>query len=156
MPLAHADRGYGIGTTVDKNITDAALWTPVNSVSHTVAADSTEDCLVVAGADVHKAVASTEKTYQFTLVKSSTSQNLPVPANDTATERSLNFVNNNGVNDINNQPVVVNAVFTGLTATNGLGGTGQHIFNFIAKKGNATNPTITILDNNMSVLCTKR
>jgi len=157
--LAATDEISGSGTVTDVIISDNILWTTLRTVNHTVnGGTGTNDCMVVASADVTNPGASTEKQYLFTITRNNTgNNNPPLGENGTAT-RTLGFVDNPGVDDINTSPVSTNAVFTGLTSTNGNAGGNQHTFYFLGKKKTSTSPApdATVEDSRIDVVCVDR
>ncbi len=150
--FAANDEVDGAGTVTDVVLTDNVLWTTLISKIHTVNGTSgTNDCLVVASADVTNPGAAAEKQYLFTITRNSTN-----PGTNATQERTLGFVDNGGVDDINTQPVSTNVSFKGLTTTNGTAGTNQHTFYFLAKKKTADAPDATVEDSRIDFVCVDR
>jgi hypothetical protein len=153
------DEASGSGTVTDVIISDNVLWTTLRSVTHTVNGGAgTNDCMVVAGADVSNPGQSAEKHYLFTITRNNNGNGVPALAENGTAERTLGFVDNSGVDDINTQPVSTNAVFTGLTSTNGTSGTNQHTFYFLGKKKTSTSPSANarVEDSRIDFVCVDR
>ncbi|AEJ00404.1 hypothetical protein Nit79A3_0524 [Nitrosomonas sp. Is79A3] len=150
--FAANDEVDGGGTVTDVVLTDNVLWTSLISVTHTVNGGvGTNDCMVVASADVTNPGAASEKQYLFTITRNNTN-----PGTNGTAERTLGFVDNSGVDDINTQPVSTNVSFKNLTSTNGTAGTNQHTFYFLAKKKTADAPDATVEDSRIDFVCVDR
>ncbi len=152
------DEVGGSGSVTNKTVSDNMLWTTISSVNHTVNGGAgTNDCMVVASADVDNPSPSTGKQYLFTISRNTTN-----PIENTRAERTLEFVDNSGVDDPNIKPVSTNEVFTGLTSTNGVAGTNLHTFYLLGKKkleqpdGTNTAPDLSVLDYTISTVCVDR
>ena len=154
---AAADRVGGSGTTVNVTISDETLWTTLRSVSHTVTGAGTNDCMVVASADVqHPGVGAAipvgvEQTYHLTITR-----NVTTSSKNTSCSRQVGFVQNSSVNDINSSPVATNCSFTGLTTTNGIGGGPTHTFHFLGIKDVAATIDTPVLDSRIDFVCVDR
>jgi hypothetical protein len=62
-----------------------------------------------------------------------------------ASARTVDFVDEIGVNDPNNRPVATNLTFTGLSGT--------QTFSFNARKATVGSPTLTVTESAISVTC---
>lgn len=153
------DEVSGSGTITDVLISDNILWTTLRSVTHTVnGGTGTNDCMVVASADVTNPGASSEKQYLFTITRNNNGNGSPALGENGTSTRTLGFVDNSAIDDINTQPVSTNAVFTGLTSTNGIGGGNQHTFYLLGKKKTSTipSPNATVEDSRIDFVCVDR
>ena len=127
-------------------------WTIIRSVTVTIPATdfASHSCVAVASADVDSpGPAGVENQYRFAL-----SRNDANPVTDTGSERRLELVDNNGVDDPDSKPVATNQHYTGLTRTNGTNGTGNHTFYFLGRKYEAADTNVTVTDAGISVICT--
>jgi hypothetical protein len=153
------DEVAGSGTVTDVAISDNILWTTLRTVTHTVnGGTGVNDCMVVASADVTNPGASSEKQYVFTITRNNNGNGVPALAENGTPEKTLGFVDNTGIDDINTAPVSTNAVFTGLTSRNGIGGGNQHTFYLLGKKKTSTSPSpnATVEDSRIDFVCVDR
>jgi hypothetical protein len=144
-------------------VTDNTLWTTLRTVNHTVNGGvGTNDCMVVASADVVNPSPSTGKQYLFTITRNNAGNGVTPLAENGSAEKTLEFVDNAGVDDPNRKPVSTNMVFTGLTSTNGTAGTNLHTFYLLGKKksvhpdGSTTAPDLTVEDSRIDFVCVDR
>jgi hypothetical protein len=157
------DEVGGSGTVNNTVVTDNTLWTTLRTVNHTVNGGvGTNDCMVVASADVSNPSPSTGKQYLFTITRNNTGNGATPLAENGSAEKTLEFVDNTGVDDPNRKPVSTNVVFTGLTSTNGTVGTNLHTFYLLGKKksvhpdGSTTAPDLTVEDSRVDFVCVDR
>jgi hypothetical protein len=157
------DEAGGAGSVTDVVVTDNTLWTTLRTVNHTVNGGvGTNDCMVVASADVANPSPSTGKQYLFTITRNNTGNGVTPLVENGSAEKTLEFVDNVGVDDPNMKPVSTNTVFTGLTSTNGTAGTNSHTFRLLGKKksvhpdGSTTAPDLTVEDSRIDFVCVDR
>ena len=158
-----SDEVSGSGSVNDVVVTDNTLWTTVGTVNHTVNGGAgTNDCMVVASADLANPSPSTGKQYLFTITRNNNGNGIPALGENGSPERTAEFVDNSGVDDENIKSISTNAAFTGLTSTNGVAGTNTHTFYLLAKKkknqpdGTQTAPDLTVEDRRIDFVCVDR
>jgi hypothetical protein len=142
-----------VGHSSNGNVTlnSAANWTIIRTATVIIpAADAaTHGCVATASADMdHNGAAGVENQYLFVLARNDSN-----PLTNTGSERLLELVDNNDVNDPDSKPVSTTQHFTGLTRTNGVNGTGTHNFYFLGRKVEAGDSNADVLDASLSVIC---
>ncbi|HEV8711767.1 MAG TPA: hypothetical protein VGX03_02940 [Candidatus Binatia bacterium] len=147
--LATHELAVGSSTTTNINITSADNWTVLRSVDVSINTTGSHQCVAIASADVGSpGPAGVENQYRFVLTRNDSS-----PPTNTGSERTLELVDNSGVDDPDSKPVSTNLTFTGLTSTNGVNGTSTHTFRFLGRKVQAGDTTAAVLDSSLSVIC---
>ena len=132
---------------------------PINSVgwvvirSATVVIPTTDalahGCVATASADMdHNGLAGVENHYWFAL-----SLNNANPITNTGSERTLELVDNAGIEDPDSKPVSTTQHYNGLTKTNGYNGGGSHTFYFLGRKEAVGTLNADVLDASLSVSC---
>jgi hypothetical protein len=141
----------GHGNNINVTLNSADSWIVIRSATVIIPADDAarHGCVATASADMKQAGAvGVENQYRFVLTRNNTD-----PATDSGSERTLELVDNDGVNDPNSKPVSTTQNFTGLTNNNGVDGTGTHTFYFLGRKVQAVDANADVLDASLSVIC---
>jgi hypothetical protein len=103
------------------------------------------NCVVTGSADAQNPGGGTiDNRYQFTI-----SINTTGPANDSGCERTLQFDDNVGVNDIDNDHVTTTCLLRNISIG------GNNTIRWLARKLPKTPdaPNLTVLDNSLTVVC---
>ncbi len=140
---ASAEGVEGSRTTANIVVTNAAAWTTLSSSTVVIPAGQTWHCIATGSADgLNPAnVNSFDHQYRFTLSIDSVN-----PAVDGACERTLEFDNNIGVDDVSFEDVNSTCPFKNI-------GPGAHTIRWQARKVAATDSNLTVLDNSHTVVC---
>jgi hypothetical protein len=146
---ASADFVAGLSSNGNVTIGSSANWTTVRSVLVTIPSTnlSTYSCVANASADVdHNGTVGVEQKYRFTIERNNSN-----PTTDGGSERTVETIDNTGVDDPDTHVVATTRHFTGLTRTNGTNGTGQHTFYFLGRIQQGT--STEVLDASFNVIC---
>jgi hypothetical protein len=130
----------GNSTTIDRVITGTARATLI-SVTASLSTAHTHTCIVTTSAGTFFGGGANGR-YVFDLTRTTAAGTLFTAA-DTA--RTVDFVDQSGVNDPNNKPVATNRTYFGLS--------GSHTFRFTARKTNSSAPNLTVTESTISVNC---
>jgi hypothetical protein len=125
-------------------IDDDDDWVPIRSVTVNIPGGdgAAHGCVANASADVENpGPAGVENQYRFVVTRNNTN-----PATNSSSERIVEVVDNDGVDDPDSKSVSTMMAFTGLTNDNGASGSGAHTFYFLGRK---VNPA----DSDFSVIC---
>jgi hypothetical protein len=144
---------YVVGQSSNANVTldDANNWVVIRSATVTIAGgdNSAHGCIAVASADMdHAGAQGLVSQYRFVLSRNNTN-----PVTNGGSERILELVNNDSVNDPDSEPVSTTLRFTSLTNDNGLNGSGAHTFYLLGRKVEAEDANADVLDASLSVMC---
>ena len=122
----------GHGNNINVTLNSADNWIVIRSATVIIPADDAarHGCVATASADMALAGAvGVENQYRFVLTRNNTN-----PVIDSGSERTLELVDNDDVNDANSKPVSTTQTFTGLTNNNGVETTGTHTFYFLGRR----------------------
>jgi hypothetical protein len=144
---------FVVGSSSNLNVVvpSAANWTLLRSATVNIPGGdmSSHACVATASADVHNGgTAGVENQYRFVLARNNSN-----PVTNTGSERFLELVNNNGVDDQDYMHVATTQHFTGLTNDNGTNGGGSHTFYFLGRKIDNLDDDTTVVDASLSVIC---
>jgi hypothetical protein len=141
----------GSSSNVNVVVPSSDNWTVIRSatVNIPLADGAAHGCVATASADVYNpGPAGVENQYRFVLTRNNTN-----PVTNAGSERLLELVDNEGVNDPDYAAVATTQHFTGLTNDTGPNGTGSHTFYFLGRKVAAADTDTSVVDASLSVMC---
>ena len=142
---ASAEGVEGAKTTANIIVQNAASWTTLSSSVVVIPGGQTWHCIATGSADGSNPAPANSFDHQYRFTLSVDSAN---PAVDGACERTLEFDNNIGVDDLSFASVNSTCPFKNI-------GSGTHVFRWQARKINASNLDLTVLDNSHTVMCSR-
>jgi hypothetical protein len=142
---ASAEGVEGAKTTANIIVQSAASWTTLSNSVVDIPAGQTWHCIATGSADGSNPAPANSFDHQYRFTLSLDSAN---PVVDGACERMLEFDNNFGVDDVSFEDVNSTCPFKNI-------GSGTHVFRWQARKVNANDLNLTVLDNSHTVMCSK-
>jgi len=142
----------GSSSTANVELNSADNWIVIRSATVTIPGSDAgaHGCVATASADVRNlgGGGGIENQYRFVLTRNNTN-----PFTNTGSERLVDVVDNDGLNDPDYASVATTQHFTGLTNDNGANGTGAHTFYFLGRKVAAADVDTPVEDASLSVIC---
>jgi hypothetical protein len=138
-------------SNADVTIASANNWVTLRTVDVVIpAGDGAHACVATASADVaaNSPDLDVENKYRFVL-----SRNDNNPFTNTGSERTVELVDNNGVNDPDTKPVATTRHFAGIRDDNGVAGTATHTFYFLGRMFDSSMADGRVEDASLSVIC---